>query len=116
MARRLPREVAELTLDLGLHVERLLAAGDPPRVARLHEGPDLLHDLGILRRRRPRELLQLLLDVERGLAAGQPAGVAGLAHLTDLVLALCPADRRGSGRVRPQVAVLADRQSAPADV
>src|SRR5438045_51953 len=106
MARRLPREVAELTLDFGLHVERLLPAGDPPRVARLNERPDLLHDLGILRRGRPRELLKLLLDVDRRLAAGHAARVAGLEHLADLVVAVGPADRRRSRRVRAQIAVL----------
>src|SRR5690349_5113003 len=103
MARRLPRELAELTLDLGLDVQRFLPAGDPARVARLHERPDLLHDLGIPRRGRPRELPELLLDVDLRLAAGRAARVAGLEHLPDLVVALGTADRRRSGRVRAQV-------------
>ena len=47
MRGSLPREIAKLTRDLGLDVERLLPAGDPPRVAGLDERADLLEDLRI---------------------------------------------------------------------
>src|SRR4051794_23616483 len=117
MRRRLPREVAELTFDLGLDVERLLAARDPARVAGLDELADLLEDLGIRRRRGPCELRELALDVDRRATLRRPAGVAGLEHLADVLLALRGADRSGrSARPRVQVAILADREPAAADV
>src|SRR5687768_8158166 len=88
-----PREIAELTRDLGLHVERLLAPCDPPCVAGLDERADLLEDLGVRRGRRLRELRELLLDVDGRAALRGAPGVAGLEHLADLVVALGRADR-----------------------
>jgi hypothetical protein len=41
MCGRLPVQLGETPRDLGLHIERLAAAGEPAGVARLHEGPDL---------------------------------------------------------------------------
>src|SRR4051794_19095816 len=105
MGGSLPREIAELPFDLGVHVERFLAASDAACVTRLDEGSDLLEDLGIGRRGRPRELAQLRLDVDRLLAARLPSRVARLEHLADVVLALGPGRRRGRRLV-------ADRQPA----
>ncbi len=41
MAGRLPILARQTPLDLGVHIERRLAARDPARVGRLHERPDL---------------------------------------------------------------------------
>src|SRR5215203_4240021 len=123
MRGRLPRELAKLTRDLGLDVERLLAARHPAGVAGLDQRADLLEDLGvgdvIPPARRPDQLGQLGLDVPGGLAAGGTASVARLEHLADLVVALRLAHRRRCGPARParaHVAVLADREPAAADV
>src|SRR4051812_24710266 len=116
MRGRLPRQVPELTLDLGLDVERLLAPGDAARVACLDQRADLLEDLRVAGGGRPRELRELVLDVHGRLAPRRPAGVARLEHLADLRVALRAADRRRLGGARPQVAVLADGEPAAADV
>src|SRR5215210_744628 len=52
--RLLPQvlELAELTLDLGVHVQRLLAAALPAGVSRHDELPDLLAQLRVVRGRR----------------------------------------------------------------
>src|SRR5687767_3067591 len=106
MARSLPREVAELAFDLGLHVERLLTARDAAGVARLDQLADLVGYPGIGRGGRPGERPQLLLDVDGRLAAGGAAGVARLEHLADLVVALGEVHRPGARRAAgPRVAV-----------
>src|SRR5439155_25783223 len=84
MRANLPRKIAELTLDLGLDVERLAAPGDAAGVAGPDQRPDLLDDLRIARRARAGERGQLRLDVLRRLAAGAAAGVAGLQHLAEV--------------------------------
>ena len=81
-------EITQLTLDLGLHVERLLALAGPPLVAGDHELADLLAQPGVGRRRGARERRQLGVDVEPGHAAGLPPGGLGLEHLADLLLRL----------------------------
>src|SRR5215210_8609018 len=115
MRGSLPREIAELTRDLGLHVERLLAACDAARVAGLDELADLLEDLRIrgCRPARSDELRELALDVDGRAALCRAARVAGLEHLADVLLALGGGDRRGL-RVgaRAHVPVVADRQPA----
>src|SRR5687768_3971257 len=95
MRGSLPREIAELTRDLGLDVERLRAPRDPSRVAGVHELADLLEDLGIrgCGPARPGELRELGLDVDRRAALRGAARVARLEHLADVVLPL----RRGHG-------------------
>src|SRR5918995_1011155 len=122
MRGSLPRQIAELTCDLRLHVEWRLPARHPARVARQDERPDLLEELGIRHVVPPawaRERLQLGLDVRRGLAARGAPGVAGAEHLADLVVALRPAHGRGCGPAHParaHVAVLADREPTAPDV
>src|SRR6059058_4200184 len=119
MRANLPRKIAELTLDLGLDVERLAAPGDAAGVAGPHQRPDLLDDLRIARRARAGERGQLRFDVLRRLAAGATAGVAGLEHLADLSVSFGSA-HGGCGRAATaagaHVAVLADREPTVADV
>src|SRR5919198_4222089 len=84
-ASRSRTKVAELTVHLVLHVERLLAARDPALVAGDHELADLVPErlvapsLG-----RTREPRHLRIHVERGLSARLAAGRLRLHQLADL--------------------------------
>jgi hypothetical protein len=108
-------QIRELSLDLGLDVQRGLSASGPPLVAGDHE---LAHlhpesgvlavtlvvpvgvDLGIERH----QAIDLRLDVEGLLAASRLAVVSGLDELPDLCLALGARD--GAAGSRPGRAVL----------
>src|SRR5918996_107115 len=101
-----PAQRAQLALDLGVHVERLLALAHPALVARDHELADLLAQLVVDAGRLLREGCQLGLDVERRLPARLATGRLGLEHLADLLAGLGAVWRRG-GRLalHDQVAV-----------
>src|SRR5215210_5487975 len=81
-------QIAKLTLDLGVHLERLLALPQPALVAGHHELADLLAQGGVPRGRRAGQLVELGLHVERLLAASLPPGGLGLQHLPDLLARL----------------------------
>src|SRR5581483_1390751 len=122
-------EVAELALDLGVDVQRLLTHSDPPLVAGDDELADLLAQLpvggqgggGAL----AQELLELALHVERRLPAGGLAVGLRLEELADLRLAhggglaLLARARRGARAARApgvEVALELDRELALADL
>src|SRR5215210_5247407 len=102
-ARRSP-QFANLALDLGLDVERLLARPLPPRVAGDHELADLLAQGGV--HGRGGQTLQLRLHVERRLAPPLPSLVAGHQHLADLGVTLGHVDRGAASPARARDAVL----------
>src|SRR5436190_16250517 len=82
-------EVAQLTLHLGLHVDRLLALPHPPLVAGDHELTDLLPQAFVRRRGRALgELRDLGVHVERRLAARHPPVRLRLHELADLLVGL----------------------------
>src|SRR5439155_2792720 len=116
MGGRLPVELAQAALRLGLDVERRLPARDAPRVARLDQRADLLAQARVGRCGGARERRQLLLDVERLLAARGAARVARLEHLADVLVALARAHRRGRPAPRREIPVLADREAAAPDL
>ncbi len=109
-------EVAQLALDLGVDVQRLLALARTALVAGDDELADLLAQRGVGLGDRGRALLgsqplELRLDVERRLAAGALAVGLGLEQLAQLGVGLsggCPSPprsracpRRGRSRTRP---------------
>src|SRR5579875_3515903 len=104
-------EAGDLTLDLGLDVERLLASPDPAVVAGLDQITDLLAELRIdLGRGQPS---QLLIDIDRRLATAAAAGVARLEHLPDLLVALLEAG--GGARARGPCGFRIHREPALAE-
>src|SRR5919201_2211154 len=106
-------EVAELALDLGLDVERLLAPPGAALVTGDDELADLLDQRAVSREATALGLgeqpLELGLDIERLLAAGAlPVGL-GLEHLADLGLLRGARDRRrGAPARRRELAVDAE--------
>src|SRR5215210_4116853 len=80
-------QIAELAVDLGLHVERRLSLSGAAFVPRDHELAHLVaQGLVVPRRRRRGERRVLGVDVERGLPARNPPRRLGLEHLARLGL------------------------------
>src|SRR5215211_1214136 len=113
MSGTLPAQLAQLTLDFGIDVERLAAGPRAALVAGDHE----LTDFGAQARvdDRSGEALELRLDVQRRLALAGAPFVAGAEQLADLVVALANGGRRR--RRRPaRRRLVAHREGAAADV
>src|SRR5205807_1334539 len=113
-AKRAPR-LAWSAVDLGLDVERLLAARDAAVVARDHELTDLLPQRAVGgRRAAARQRRDLRVDVERLLAAHHAARRLRLDELPDLRVGLGP--RRRAARLGRTAALVAvERERALAD-
>ena len=91
-------EVADLALDLGLDVERLLAVARAPLVAGDHELADLVAQLGIDRRRGEQRRSSASTSSGASPRASRRS-LLGLEHLADLVVALgARRARRAGGR------------------
>ena len=106
----LSAELAQLALDLGLDVERRLAARHAPRVARDDELADSVAQRRVDAPARSARCSSASTS-SGGLAARGAAGVAGLEHLADLGLALGRVDVRR--RSAPRGRVRGRRRSPP---
>src|SRR6185312_11695695 len=105
-ARRLRAQVAELTLDLGIHVERRLAAADAALISSLHELADLVPESLVHGRRRARHQgCHLGINVERRLPARLPPGRLRLHELADLLCRFGTSRRAVRRRPRGLIAV-----------
>src|SRR4051794_27069305 len=87
-------KLAQLAVDLGVHVEGLLALAQTALVAGHDELANLLAEARVGAPRVAREGRQLGVDVQLGLAARHPPVGLRLEHLADLLLHLGAAGRR----------------------